>query len=382
MTTKRRSVNQKTIRNQEKDLKLKCSKNELVIETDKNKITETLKSNIIKRTFFTIVMCVFFYFILTLNKFYLICFVYIIKTLSLKEVIHVMNIHMQKELANVNFLSWYLMLVIDLNFMSKKLVKMYHLPKFFSINREFLCFSLYICGMIFFIITLKGRELKKQIVYFGLVHFIIYLIGLTSVLCINNIENGIIWFAYPCILVITNDVFAFIFGRAFGKTPLIKLSPKKTWEGFIGGFISTLIAGVVLTYLKVNYDFFKDKHDNVLFEQICFEIFTMTFHTKKIYIHSISFILFASLIAPFGGFLASGFKRAFKVKDFGETIPGHGGMMDRMDCQLLMNVFANMYYITFIKERVVNSEKIYNMIINNLNREEINLLVERLTNYS
>ena len=42
---------------------------------------------------------------------------------------------------------------------------------------------------------------------------------------------------------------------------------------------------------------------------------------------------FASLVAPFGGFFASGFKRAFDIKDFGDSIPGHGGMTDRMDCQ-------------------------------------------------
>ena len=43
---------------------------------------------------------------------------------------------------------------------------------------------------------------------------------------------------------------------------------------------------------------------------------------------------FASIIAPFGGFFASGFKRGFKIKDFGDSIPGHGGMTDRMDCQV------------------------------------------------
>ena len=44
--------------------------------------------------------------------------------------------------------------------------------------------------------------------------------------------------------------------------------------------------------------------------------------------------MFASIIAPFGGFFASGFKRGFKIKDFGDFIPGHGGMTDRMDCQV------------------------------------------------
>lgn len=57
---------------------------------------------------------------------------------------------------------------------------------------------------------------------------------------------------------------------------------------------------------------------------------------------------FASLIAPFGGFFASGLKRTFKVKDFGDSIPGHGGMTDRMDCQFIMGFFAFMYYQSFI----------------------------------
>ncbi len=50
--------------------------------------------------------------------------------------------------------------------------------------------------------------------------------------------------------------------------------------------------------------------------------------------HALVLSAFASLIAPFGGFFASGFKRGFKIKDFGDSIPGHGGMTDRMDCQV------------------------------------------------
>jgi len=53
--------------------------------------------------------------------------------------------------------------------------------------------------------------------------------------------------------------------------------------------------------------------------------------------------LFASLIAPFGGFFASGFKRAIKIKDFADIIPGHGGVTDRMDCQILNGMFTYLY---------------------------------------
>jgi hypothetical protein len=51
-------------------------------------------------------------------------------------------------------------------------------------------------------------------------------------------------------------------------------------------------------------------------------------------LHALVMSFFASLISPFGGFFASGFKRAFKLKDFGDTIPGHGGLTDRFDCQV------------------------------------------------
>lgn len=61
-------------------------------------------------------------------------------------------------------------------------------------------------------------------------------------------------------------------------------------------------------------------------------------------LHTLPMALFASLIAPFGGFFASGFKRGVNLKDFGDSIPGHGGLADRMDCQLLMAVFAYLYY--------------------------------------
>lgn len=73
-----------------------------------------------------------------------------------------------------------------------------------------------------------------------------------------------------------------------------------------------------------------------------------TFEIAPIQFHVLVISTFASLIAPFGGFFASGLKRTFKIKDFGDSIPGHGGMTDRMDCQFIMGFFAFMYYQSFI----------------------------------
>jgi phosphatidate cytidylyltransferase len=60
--------------------------------------------------------------------------------------------------------------------------------------------------------------------------------------------EGMVWMLMPAILVIINDIFAYVFGRLFGKTQLIELSPKKTLEGFLGGFLSTFLMAFYVFY--------------------------------------------------------------------------------------------------------------------------------------
>ncbi|KAH8095151.1 phosphatidate cytidylyltransferase [Aureococcus anophagefferens] len=69
-----------------------------------------------------------------------------------------------------------------------------------------------------------------------------------------------------------------------------------------------------------------------------------------IQLHAVCFALFASIVAPFGGFLASAIKRAYHVKDFDSIIPGHGGVTDRVDCEFIMALFVYVYHKTFIRE--------------------------------
>lgn len=90
---------------------------------------------------------------------------------------------------------------------------------------------------------------------------------------------------------------------------------------------------------------------------------------------------FASLIAPFGGFFASGLKRAFKVKDFGNTIPGHGGIVDRMDCQFLMGFFSYLYYDTFVATHGVTMSSVLQSAILSLGPEDQIQLTVSLTKY-
>jgi len=200
---------------------------------------------------------------------------------------------------------------------------------------------------------------------------------------INNILHGLIWFLVPVSMIICCDIMSYMFGFFFGKTPLIKLSPKKTWEGFIGGAFSTLVFGIVLSYALMKKPFFVcnvasyneyglnctipptfiETEYNIPRPFNLFWILRKKpaiFHIPPFIIHSVVLSLFASIIGPFGGFFASGFKRAFKIKDFGDIIPGHGGLMDRFDCQLLMGSFVNIYIQTFI--RIPNWNKIVQQI--------------------
>lgn len=67
-----------------------------------------------------------------------------------------------------------------------------------------------------------------------------------------------------------------------------------------------------------------------------------------VHLHVFVLSLFASTIGPFGGFFASGLKRSIKIKDFSNTIPGHGGISDRMDCQMIMGSFTFFYLSAFL----------------------------------
>ena len=109
------------------------------------------------------------------------------------------------------------------------------------------------------------------------------------------------------ILTWTFDTFAFLIGIKFGKNKILpSISPKKSWEGFIGGLIFCTIAGWIA------FDFFSD---------------FFTLNIKTIIVFSLSLPFTATL----GDFIESYYKRKAEVKDSGNIIPGHGGILDRMD---------------------------------------------------
>jgi phosphatidate cytidylyltransferase len=94
-------------------------------------------------------------------------------------------------------------------------------------------------------------------------------------------------------------------------------------------------------------------------------------------LHSIVIASFASLIAPFGGFFASGVKRAFRIKDFGDTIPGHGGITDRFDCHGLMGIFIYIYLTQVVFRSADSFERVLDLV-NTMSHDDKTRLLELL----
>lgn len=125
--------------------------------------------------------------------------------------------------------------------------------------------------------------------------------------------------------MIVNDTMAYVFGVLLGKHKLLPhLSPKKTVEGFIGAGVSTCAVSVPLLKSMVAND------------------------TPNLVRHAVVLAFYVSLVSPFGGFLASAVKRAHGAKDFGALIPGHGGVVDRFDCQVVTAPFVYLYLKKFL----------------------------------
>lgn len=160
----------------------------------------------------------------------------------------------------------------------------------------------------------------------GLVLALMLVVGQSAFWILTVGQFGLPWVLYPALLVVVNDTAAYIFGCLFGKTKLLPvLSPSKTWEGFLGAALSTFAVAVPTLYHLAG------KSDSA------------TALASSTWVHALAMAAFVSLVAPFGGFLASAAKRAYGAKDFGSFIPGHGGVVDRMDCHLVSAPFVYLY---------------------------------------
>jgi len=369
------------------------------------------------RTLWTIVMVTGFIGIILAGHIWVILLVILIQTLVYKEVISIAHVpSKEKKLPWFRALNWYFLVStnyflygesIIFYFKQSVYVDAFLLP--LATHHRFISFILYVAGFVLFVMNLKKGHYKFQFAQFGWTHMTLLLVVCQSHFIINNIFEGMIWFVLPISLVIVNDIMAYICGFFWGRTPLIKLSPKKTWEGFIGALIFTMVFGfffskflaqssyMICPAKNLSTSYFDSIHCDInpvfipvqrnlppalvaLIKHI-FRVQIQSVTVAPLQIHALVMTCFASLIAPFGGFFASGLKRAFKIKDFGESIPGHGGVTDRFDCQFIMGLFSYMYVQSFVKVYGVTVGGILQTAITYLNAQDQIELYKGLQEY-
>ena len=138
----------------------------------------------------------------------------------------------------------------------------------------------------------------------------------------------------PCVIIFSiwiNDTMAYIVGSFIGKTPLSKISPKKTWEGTIGGIILCVVA------------------IGLLFSNIPTSMVMPGWHFQIASYHWYVIAAIAAIAGTFGDLLESKLKRMAGVKDSGSLMPGHGGFLDRFDSLLVAVPFVWLYVQLFLK---------------------------------
>jgi len=172
---------------------------------------------------------------------------------------------------------------------------------FFIVKGSFIFnFFLLVC---FFITSYEWfRMIKKSLLKITGIFFLI--LSFYSIYKIrNDFDRDFLHLLFVTIVCVSTDLGGYIFGKILGGPKLTKISPKKTYTGSIGSFL----LAIILTNIYLNY------------EDVEFTI--------EIFI----FVLIISIISQLGDIFISYCKRLSKIKDTGKIIPGHGGLLDRVD---------------------------------------------------
>ena len=139
-------------------------------------------------------------------------------------------------------------------------------------------------------------------------------------------EQGYKIFLFVILSSILTDIGGYIFGKVFKGPKLSKISPKKTYSGVIGGFVLSIVGSLIfIKYMKgleMLLEFLNFRTINIQdinSSSLDFDLFILLF------------ILISSLISQLGDLIISYFKRIAEIKDTGKILPGHGGLLDRID---------------------------------------------------
>ena len=190
----------------------------------------------------------------------------------------------------------------------------------FSIYHGSLFFLFFLC-VLFFLTSYEWFKMSKTnylICFFGVL-FLIF--SFFSAFFVRE-NMGQFFFLFIIFICILTDLGGYVFGKIFKGPKLTKVSPNKTYSGVAGSFLFSLVVGIFsLEYLNSN-----------LLEKNLIKV-------------SLG-ILFISLISQLGDLIISYFKRKANLKDTGNILPGHGGLLDRVDGMIF--VIPTIFIFTFV----------------------------------
>ena len=191
------------------------------------------------------------------------------------------------------------------------------MPNYLKILRFVFVFA--VAGFILMMVRQKRCSLADPVKVFFLALTVILLYKAIPVL--RGSDNGIYYLGGAMILCAVTDVAAYLTGRAFGKHKLIpSVSPNKTVEGAVGGVVFA-----VLTMLMLGLGMEHWQPIRIDYPRLA------------------AYSVMASVVGQFGDLCMSSVKRVCGVKDLGSIFPGHGGMLDRFDSQLMAVPFTLLY---------------------------------------
>ena len=195
---------------------------------------------------------------------------------------------------------------------------------------------------LFLLVSLLNKEFTfSQIIFiiFSILFLGYFFRSIIFLTLSNDLGWSVLWYLFS--ITTSTDTMAYVFGRYFGKTKLApNISPNKTVEGSVLGTLSSMVIGTffacIIAYLiNIHTLFFGvERYDASLRSN--FFVFAAVFL-------GISFIL--SIFAQFGDLVFSKIKRDFKIKDFSNIFPGHGGLLDRIDSFIFVSGIYCIIYV-------------------------------------
>ncbi len=210
-------------------------------------------------------------------------------------------------------------------------------------------------GLILFImhiINIKYEPLKICIAQYVTFILIVYFFMFFNMIMLLHTWTSIFIIWVP---VIFADSFAYLGGRRFGKHKLApNISPKKTWEGLGFGVSSAVVIMLIIagTYQADQSIEVNNYGYPILNNNINGNLFGITYTNSTSYhliwvYFLVIFILgiVIALLSVFGDLLFSYFKRLSQIKDYGKLLPGHGGILDRIDSLIVVTIFMGLYQV-------------------------------------